>query len=379
MKKYLTFLFLLPVVALLYFYSKIYSPIKVPQKVLSKPTEHTMSLLFIGDIMGHKSQIDAAFDTKSKRYKYGTTFDKVASIIKSYDFSLANLEVTLSGAPYSGYPRFASPKSLITAAKSAGIDVCFTANNHACDRGKRGIKRTIKALNDLKMQHTGTFSRKSDRKRDNLLVLEKDSIRVGVLNYTEHTNGIPTPKGLFVNRINIKKMVEDIKQSLSKKLDKLILMVHWGAEYKHLPQTKQVNLAKKLFDAGVDIIVGSHPHVLQPMYYNKATKQGKEKLIYYSLGNFVSDQRRRYRNGGGMAGIVIAKKEGKSYIKKQGFHLVWVNKHQKEGQSIFEVLPIRSYEDNRSYLKGYAKKKMEEFISDSRTLLQKHNTNVKEW
>ena len=379
MKKYLIFLFLLPVAAVLYFYSEIYSPIKAPQKLQSKASEHTMSLLFIGDIMGHQSQINAAFDKKSKEYKYGTTFDKVSSIIKSYDFSLANLEVTLSGTSYSGYPHFASPKSLVVAAKDAGIDVCFTANNHACDKGKKGIKKTIKVLNDLKMKHTGTFSKKSDREENNLMILEKDNIRVGLLNYTEHTNWVPTPKGVFVNRMDVAKMISDINQTASKKLDKLILMLHWGDEYKHFPKMKYVNLAKELFDAGVDIIIGSHPHVLQPMHYSKATKKSKEKLIYYSLGNFVSDQRRRYRNGGGLAGIVIGKKEGKSYIKNQGFHLVWVNKYKKEEHNIFEVLPVKSYENNKSYLKGYAKKQIEEFISDSRSHLQKHNTNVIEW
>lgn len=378
MKKYLTFLFLLPVVALLYFYSQIYSPVHTFPKLEFKTTEDTLSLLFIGDIMGHQAQINAAFDKKSKTYKYETTFEKVSDIIKSYDFSLANLEVTV-GPPYSGYPNFASPKSLVVAAKNAGIDVCFTANNHACDKGVKGIKHTLKVLDTLKMKHTGTFATKLHRDKDNLIILEKDSLRVGLLNYTEHTNWVPTPKGVFVNRMQVSKMITDIKKAGLKKLDKLVLMVHWGDEYKHFPQNKQIDLAKKLFTAGVDIIIGSHPHVLQPMHYCKATKKSKEKLIYYSLGNFVSDQRRRYRDGGGLAGIVIAKKEGKSYIKKHGYHLVWVNKHKKKGDNIFEVLPVRTYENNKSYLKGYAKKRMEEFISDSRKLLGKYNTNVSEW
>ena len=379
MKKYFTLLLFLPILALIYYYNFVYTQVKPLKKLAVKPSEHTMSLLFVGDIMGHKGQITAAYDKKQKTYKYDTTFDKVAPIFKSYDFALANLEVTLAGPPYSGYPSFSSPKSLAKAAKKAGIDICFTANNHACDKGSRGIKKTIKALNDLNITHTGTFAKISDRNQSNLIVLEKNHIKVGLLNYTEHTNWVRTPKGMFVNRLDLPKMISDINKTASKKLDKLILMVHWGAEYKHLPQKKHVALANKLFKAGADIIIGSHPHVLQPMYYNEESNKTKEHLIYYSLGNFVSDQRRRYTNGGGLAGLVLSKKEGKTVIKKRGYHLIWVNKHKKMGRNIYEVLPVKSYEHNKSYLKGFAKKKMEEFITDSRRLLNKHNSNVTEW
>ena len=202
---------------------------------------------------------------------------------------------------------------------------------------------------------------------------------MGLLNYTEHTNWVPTPKGMVVNRINLENMKQDINQSLSQNLDKLILMVHWGSEYKHHPQKKHKELAKKLFDAGADIIIGSHPHVLQPMHYSAENNKTKEKLIYYSLGNFVSDQRRRYTNGGGLAGMVLSKKEGKTTIKKRGYHLIWVNKYKKEGRQIYEVLPVKNYEANKSYLKGVAQTKIEEFISDSRKLLNRHNSNVTEW
>lgn len=379
MKKYFVLLLLLPILALIYYYSVIYPDKKLSKTLTIKPSEYTMSLLFIGDIMGHKGQIVAAYDKKNKSYNYDTTFNKVAPIIKDYDFALANLEVTLAGPPYSGYPSFSSPVSLAEAAKKAGIDICFTANNHACDKGSKGIKKTIKALDDLNITHTGTFSKVTDRNASNLIVLEKDTIRVGLLNYTEHTNWVPTPKGMFVNRLDMKKVIDDINKTSSKKLDKLILMVHWGAEYKHLPQKRHKALAEKLFKAGADIIIGSHPHVLQPMYYSKESNTTKEKLIYYSLGNFVSDQRRRYTNGGGLAGLVLSKKEGKTVIKKQGYHLIWVNKHKNKGRNIYEVLPVKSYEHNKSYLKGYAKKKIEEFITDSRKLLKKHNKNVTEW
>ena len=171
MKKYIALLLILPILALIYLYLSDVKPLPTAKKIVTTPTEHTLSLLFIGDIMGHQGQINGAFDKKSKSYNYDSTFSKVTPIIKKYDFALANLEVTLAGKPYSGYPSFSSPKSLAVAAKKSGIDVCLTANNHACDKGAKGIKKTIKTLNDLNITHTGTFSKIADRNSTNLVIL----------------------------------------------------------------------------------------------------------------------------------------------------------------------------------------------------------------
>jgi poly-gamma-glutamate synthesis protein (capsule biosynthesis protein) len=342
-------------------------------------TETEMSLLFIGDIMGHYSQIKAAYDPKEKAYNYDATFNTIAPLIKSYDYAVANLEVTLAGEPYSGYPSFSSPDALAKSAKKAGIDVLLTANNHACDKGLKGIKRTVKTLCDLNITHTGTFAKFDDRNKSNVVVLKKNNIKVGLLNYAEHTNWVPTPKGTHVNRLDLPTVYKDINTTKKAALDMLIVMVHWGKEYTHHPKKKYRLWAKKLFAAGVDIIIGAHPHTLQPMHYRYDTNSLEGHLIYYSLGNFVSDQRRRYTNGGALAGIKIAKRGQKSYVKNAGYHLIWVNKNRDENRTVFEVLPVKMYEANRSYLKGYAKKSIETFISDSRKHLHKHNTNIVEW
>ncbi len=376
MKKYLLLLLFLPIVGALFFYIFIHT---LPKKLQPVDTQTSMRLLFLGDIMGHQAQINAAYDTTSQSYNYDTVFAQVSSLIKSYDFTVANLEVTLSGEPYSGYPSFSSPDALVKAIKKSGIDVLMTANNHACDKGGKGLKRTIKVLDEYHMMHTGTFAKDRDRNKTNMIVLNKNDIRVGLLNYTEHTNWMPTPKGTFVNRIDLPLMLSDIHAAKDKQLDTLIVMLHWGKEYKFLPRHMHTVLAQKLFDAGVDIIIGAHPHTLQPMHYTASTKQHKERLIYYSLGNFVSDQRRRYTNGGALAGLVLAKHDGKTYIKEAGYHLVWVHKQRDANKTHYEVIPVAAYESNRSSLKGLAQKRMEEFISDSRKHLYKHNQNIIEW
>jgi poly-gamma-glutamate capsule biosynthesis protein CapA/YwtB (metallophosphatase superfamily) len=379
LKKYFSVVVLLPILALIFFNNYLYSPKQISTPLQTTPTKHELSLLFLGDIMGHQPQINAAYNPKTKVYEYDSMFTKVKPIFDSYDVTIGNLEVTLAGAPYSGYPSFSSPKSLAKASKDAGIDILVTANNHACDKGSVGIRNTIKALDELNMTHTGTFTKVKDRADKNLIVIDKNGIKVGLLNYTEHTNWVPTPNGMMVNRINLPQMIKDINAAKSKNLDKLIVMLHWGCEYMHQADTKNVILTKALFKAGVDIVMGGHPHVLQPMHHYKENNSSKEHLVYYSLGNFVSDQRIRYTNGGAMAGFTLRKIAGKTEIIDPGYHLIWVNKHKKEKRNIYEVLPIKTYESNKSLVSKYSKVKIEQFISDSRALLDSNNSSVREF
>ena len=330
--------------------------------------------------MGHKSQIDAAWNQKTETYEYDDTFNKVKALFSAYDFVLANLELTLAGPPYCGYPSFSSPKSLAKSARDAGIDVLFTANNHACDTGKKGLRKTIKALDSLHIKHTGTFSHPKYRADKNLLILEKNSIKVGILNYTEHTNFMKTPNATFINRINIKNISQDIQLAKRLNLDKIILMLHWGKEYTSQASKKTQKLAEDIFSkAGVDIIIGTHPHTIQPMHHLKSSDSKRERLIYYSLGNFVSDQRRRYSDGGALAGLILSKANGKTRVKKAGYHLVWVNKYKRHNRFVFEVLPVKDYESNQSIVPPYNKSRINTFINDSRRLLEANNTNVEEW
>ncbi|MHA7102472.1 CapA family protein [Roseivirga pacifica] len=343
----------------------------------AKAQKTQIDLLFIGDVMGHDAQIVSAYDSATQVFGYNEVFAPIQHLMQAPDFTIANLEVTLAGAPYGGYPQFSSPDELAVALKNSGVDVLVTANNHSVDRRKQGILRTIDVLDSLEIQHTGTFKDDVDRAKNNLLLLEKNDIKLGLLNYTYGTNGIPVPAPTVVNLIDTTAMKEDILLAKQQSLDKLIVFLHWGKEYVHLPNKGQKQLAKFLFNQGVDIIIGSHPHVLQPMEI-KETATGKQ-FIAYSLGNFVSNQRTQPRDGGAMVKLTLAKENGKTEIANHGYYLTWVNKTFLPKRAKFEILSTAEVEANEyKGLSDFSRNKMKSFVDSSRVLFQKHNIGVEE-
>ena len=339
-------------------------------------TAQEMSLLFLGDIMGHGPQIKSAWNDSLKKYDYNKVFEPVEDIISSVDFAVANLEVTLAGPPFDGYPQFSSPDELAEACKNNGIDVLVTANNHSCDRGSMGILRTNRVLDSLEILHTGTFSNQQNRDSLNLLVLEKENIRIGLLNYTYGTNGIPFHAPTYVNLLDSSLIKKDLKFARTKNLDKLIVFVHWGAEYQDQPNLYQKNFNQFFKRQGVDIVIGSHPHVVQPMHYIK--NNDKEFLTVYSLGNFVSNQRDFRKDGGVMFRCSIVKRD-KASISDKEYILTWVNKFYKNKKWHYEVLPC----SNKTYGKEYFSRnedyvKMQVYSDHAKNLFADYNINILE-
>jgi len=344
---------------------------------------NTMSLLFIGDLMGHGSQIRSALNPDKNEYSYDTVFHYLKDIMSEPDFTIANLEVTLAGPPFKGYPQFSSPDALAVDAAEAGIDIFVTANNHSVDRRLHGINRTIDVLDSLSIPHTGTFKNKDARDTTNLIIIEKDSIRVGLLNYTYGTNGIPVPKPSVVNLIDRDIMKSDIDSANNKGLDKLIVFLHFGSEYQSSPNISQTGLVNFLFEEGVDIVIGSHPHVIQLMEHHKVFENDSmhENFVAYSLGNFVSNQRKTKTDGGVMARLVLKKENGKTYIDKSNYILTWVYKKIRVGETYdFFILPAAEFENNKSFFKNQADyNKMMLYVKNSRSLLNNGNMNVEEY
>ncbi len=258
-------------------------------------------IVVAGDLMQHDEQLRSALKADSITYDYEPMFRYVGERFRSADLAMVNLETTLSAkGPYSGYPAFRSPAALAQALNDAGVDVAALANNHCCDRGGRGIDSTIEILEEAEILHTGAFKDSVDYLANNILYLERCGIRFALLNYTYGTNGIPTPKGRIVNRLDTVVMARDIESISREEVDFIMAFVHWGNEYERTPNREQRAMAEFLKRHGVEIIIGSHPHVVQPMEMDSLGR-----VTIFSLGNFVSNQRTRYRDGGLIATIDV--------------------------------------------------------------------------
>jgi len=348
--------------------------------VVSAQDTTRLSLLFAGDIMGHDSQIASAYDAVNHKYDYTSCFRFVKPYIESADLALGNLEVTLAGTPYKGYPQFSSPDELAVALKDMGFDILVTANNHCVDRGKKGLERTIAMLDSFNIPHTGTFIDEVNRLNDYPLLVEKNGFKLSLLNYTYGTNGLPVYKPNIVNTLDTATMRKDLLKARSQNPDAIIVFTHWGAEYQSLPSKQLKDLTEFCFKHGAKLVIGAHPHVIQPMEWRK----DKDQFVAYSLGNFVSGQRKRYTDGGALAYVELEKITYKpdsalTTIDSAGYYLEWVYRTVDSHKNYY-VVPASKFEtDSIPFVKDVTSKTAcELFLNDSRALYKKHNVNVSE-
>lgn len=338
-----------------------------------------ISLLFIGDVMQHDSQINAAYNASNKNYDYSSCFQFVKPYLASADLTIGNLEVTLAGSPYKGYPQFSAPDELAVTLKDVGMDILVTANNHCLDRGRKGLERTVMMLDSLDIVHTGTFRDTVERMNDYPLLVEKNGFKLSLLNYTYGTNGIPVTRPNVVNRIDTAVIRQDIMKAKTQSPDAIIVFLHWGQEYQSLPNKWQRDVATVCFNAGAKLVIGAHPHVLQPMEWRKASDQ----LIAYSLGNFVSGQRDRYKNGGAMLKVDLVKTGNDSLsntrIDSAAYMLEWVYR-SADSKKQYYILPVPEFEqDTTGFIKDETSKAaFKVFADDSRKLFKKHNVSLEE-
>lgn len=300
------------------------------------------TLLFFGDIMGHDAQIQSAARNNGEYYDYSECFKWIEPYFRSVDLAVGNLELTFAGPPYTGYPTFGSPDELATALKDAGVDMLVTANNHSCDRRRKGVDRTIDILDEHYFLRTGTFKDQEDYEAHRVKVIQLNNISVALLNYTYGTNGIPVTPPNIVNLIDREQMEKDIEFAKSYNPDKVIVFIHWGDEYITTPNSEQTGLAHFLHEKGVDILIGSHPHVVQPFHLNE-TEEGKQQLTVYSLGNFVSNQRKPYTDGGAMVRIELTKENEEVKITDAEYLLTWVHTPVVDGRKQYLILPASIY------------------------------------
>lgn len=344
----------------------------------AQESDSVLTLLFTGDIMGHDGQLESARNDSTGAYEYESVFRHINPFISSADVAIGNLEVTLGGPPYRGYPAFSSPDELAVACRNAGFDILGTANNHSADRGPRGIFRTIRVLDSLEIRHTGTWRSPEERDIISPLIFCRDSLRIALLAYTYGTNGIVVPPPATVAYIDTVRAAADIRRAEWLDADLNVIFIHWGIEYDTLPSAEQKKTAAALRRAGADIIIGSHPHVVQPVEAEQDTAAILHPVVW-SMGNFVSNQRTRRRDGGLMIRLDITAKNDTSYISDAGYVLTWVYTPVENGKQKFYILPCAEFEKKPEFFQSPGHyKAMMLYTADARRLLDNHGTGFRE-
>lgn len=291
------------IIVLLLFYLLISGIIKLfknnDEQPVSAPIEVkkdiTINMAVVGDIMCHTTNFYDAYDKTTDTYDFSKVFVDIKKYIQSADIAIGNLETTFAGKDigYTGYPTFNTPEQLAQNLADLGLDVVSTANNHSLDKRYSGLVSTLDELDKVGLSHTGTY--RSKEEQDTILIKDINGIKFAFLSFTYGTNGIPVPSGkeYCVNLIDETLILDQISKAKALNPDIICVNMHWGDEYKLKQNSTQEKLADLLFKNGVDIILGSHPHVLEPMEKRTVTLDNgttKDGFVIYSLGNFMSGQ-----------------------------------------------------------------------------------------
>lgn len=320
-------------------------------------------LVFAGDAMQHQAQLEAAA-LPGGGWDYSECFADVAPWIKTADLAVVNLETPIGPAPHSGYPCFNAPDAFLHALRDAGFDLFLTANNHTLDRRDRGVRSTIEALDACGLPHIGTYRNAADR--DSLVphIRTVAGMRIGFLNYTYGTNGIEARDGAAVDYIDRGKIAADIAATKKAGAEIICACVHWGDEYQLLPNAGQRSLADWLQEQGVQLIIGSHPHVIQPMELRENT-DGTKCLVVYSLGNFISNMRTRDTRGGALAVVRLERRtDGRVDVASAGWRLHFTE--PAEGKRNYRVVDAYESADPRAAA----------FRTAAEKIFRAHNLNV---
>jgi len=316
-----------------------------PAEETEAPVKTEIVLAAVGDIMMHNTQINAGRTQTAGEYDFSHFLRDISPYLATADLAVANLETTLAGAEkkYTGYPMFNSPDSLATALREAGFDIVTTANNHSLDRYEAGLRRTLDVLDEHGLAHTGTF--RSPEERDAALLIETAGIKVAFLAYTYGTNGIPRPadKPYLVNLTDEALMLADAAAAQAAGADIVVICLHFGTEYTNAPSSDQKELVRKLIGAGADIILGSHPHVLQP--YEKisaptADGQTRDGWVVYSLGNFISGQTGLRKEAGVIYYFRITKDAGATTVDRVSYLPTWTHRYLENGRQQYRVVAV---------------------------------------
>lgn len=363
-------------------------------------TYSEITLLSAGDLMLYGGQVDSAKSYGGGEYDFFETFRYLQDIIQSHDYSVVNFEATVSDGNFKYYPTFRVPEAILDYVKSSGFDNVLFANNHTYDNGRQGLLGTQQALAERGLSCIGT---RLDTESESYMIADINGVKLGLLNYTYEAppaderyseteaflNGIRLEKYcpacgecIETSQINADKthktcgsavvfskdlidsfnpyMMDSFYQEINARIDELtqegadmiVVYLHWGNEYEHSGNAQQKEIAQKLCDMGVDLLIGSHPHVVQPVEGYTSADGSHSMLCYYSLGNFVSGQNRAvvgeeskekytYTENGLLASVTIRKySTGETVISSADYVPTWMHRHSVGGRVVFNVVPL---------------------------------------
>nr|WP_162990778.1 CapA family protein [Maliibacterium massiliense] len=339
------------------------SPVATPTPDRTIKPVATATIGNTGDILVH-SPILRESQQADGTYSFDPIFTHIAPYAKGVDYATINLELTLPGSKFSGYPAFRVPDSMIDSIMGAGFSMVTTANNHTNDSGASGMLRTSQVLQEKGLAYTGT---RAERAQKNYLVQDINGIKVGMLNYTYGTylaDGTKSVNAIACNAetsalLNMfdydhldrfyEALATDIKNMRAEGAEALVMYIHWGTEYKLAPNSYQTQIAQKLSDLGVDVIVGCHPHVVQPAALITSEVSGKSTLCVYSMGNAVSNQRRErmddiksgHTEDGMFFTFTFTKySDGSVAVTDADILPTWVNLYKEGGKQVYQIVPL---------------------------------------
>ena len=303
----------------------------------------------VGDVMVHRWQMQRAYNAADSSFDFTPSFKYVKPIIEDADFAIGNLETTFAGKNqgrtnavygYSCFPFFNAPEAMATALKDAGFDLFSTANNHSLDTKFSGLCHTLDILDSVGLYHVGTY--RNLQESDSSCIIPINGIKVGFMGCTNSLNGntLKSADAFSIDEFRkqdsakVAILCEKIKKLKDKGADVVIAMVHFGEEYQRKPNRRQKQTVEAFAKAGADVILGSHPHILQNLEWHTVSQNGIEKnvLVAYSMGNFISSQIQR-----------------DSILKDVGAILKFRIKKSREGITIdqLSVMPTYSYWNSR--------------------------------
>jgi poly-gamma-glutamate capsule biosynthesis protein CapA/YwtB (metallophosphatase superfamily) len=337
-----------------------------------------VTLAAVGDVVMHMPIVDSAFKPDDGSYDFRSIFAELKSSLSQADLAVGVLETQLTGADqiYTGYPAFKTPASIADALKWAGIGLVFTAHNHSLDQGIDGLEQTLTYLDQINLPYVGCrYNKNQARYR----IIDCKGIKLAFLAYTTTTNGqhLPTGQEWRVNIFDRQKILEDISTVRLAGVDCIIMALHTGVEYQRTPSTEQQKMIDWLVKSGVDIVLGSHVHVVQPLefrnFYDPVTGDNRDCFIAYSLGNLLSNQRWRYSDNGLQVNIKLAKKLDHPgvIILGTGYIPLWVNRFVVQGKYHYRIIQLTGseYQGTDSQVDSIARKRISEVWSETTELL----------